>query len=81
VFAVWWCVDVALAWTVRADRLWLRLQRAGVHLLACVLFVVGAAREGELPLSRALGWTFVAIVALGLATWARQRFSGRAAPR
>ncbi|WP_066260499.1 hypothetical protein [Hydrogenophaga flava] len=69
VFAVWWCVDVALAWTVRPDRLWVRLQRAGVHLLAFVLFFMGAAREGELPVSRALGWGFVAVVAAGLIAW------------
>ena len=69
VFAVWWCVDVALAWTVRPDQLWVRLQRAGVHLLAFVLFFMGAAREGELPLSRALGWGFAAVVAAGLIAW------------
>lgn len=69
VFAVWWCVDVVLAWTVRPDRLWVRLQRAGVHLLAFVLFFMGAAREGELPVSRALGWGFAAVVAAGLIVW------------
>ncbi|MDQ7743290.1 hypothetical protein [Hydrogenophaga pseudoflava] len=70
VFAVWWCVDVALAWTARPDRLWVRLQRAGVHLLAFVLFFMGAAREGELAISRALGWGFTAVVAAGLIGWA-----------
>lgn len=69
VFAVWWCVDVVLAWTVRPDRLWVRLQRAGVYLLAFVLFFMGAAREGELPISRALGWGFAAVVAVGLIVW------------
>lgn len=75
VFAVWWCVDVALAWTVRPDRRWVRLQRAGVHLLAFVLFFVGAAREGELVLSRTLGWSFASVVGLGLAAWLWRRIS------
>ncbi|MFP8777027.1 hypothetical protein [Hydrogenophaga sp. RWCD_12] len=81
VFAVWWCVDVLLAWTVRPDRVWVRLQRAGVHLLAFVLFFMGAAREGELPVSRALGWSFSAVVALGLAAWALRRINRPAAAR
>lgn len=69
VFAVWWCVDVVLAWTVRPDWLWVRLQRAGVHLLAFILFFMGASREGELPVSRALGWGLAAAVAAGLVVW------------
>ncbi|GLS15849.1 hypothetical protein [Hydrogenophaga electricum] len=70
VFALWWCVDVLLAWTVRPGALWVRVQRAGVHLLAFVLFFMEAAREGELPVSRALGWGFTAVVVLGLVAWA-----------
>ena len=56
VFAVWWCVDVLLAWTLRSEAVWVRAQRWGVHLLAFVLFFMGAAREGELAASRTLGW-------------------------
>lgn len=79
-FALWWCVDVALAWTVRPDRGWVRWQRAGVHLLAFVLFFMGAAREGELQVSRALGWGFAAVVAAGLIVWGLG-FRRRAAAR
>lgn len=68
-FAVWWCVDVVLAWSMPPDRRWVRVQRIGVHLLAFVLFFMGAAREGELPLSRALGWTLAITVAVGLLLW------------
>lgn len=66
VFALWWITDVALAWTLRPDALWLRVQRVGVHLLAFVLFFMGAAREGELAASRALGWSMVVVVAAGI---------------
>jgi len=69
VFALWWLVDVILAWTWRTDAWWLRLQRLGVHLLAFVLFFMGAAREGELVASRALGWSMVVVVAAGLIAW------------
>lgn len=73
VFALWWVVDVVLAWTTRSDAVWLRLQRLGVHLLAFVLFFMGAAREGELAASRALGWSMAVIVAAGLITWLARR--------
>lgn len=73
-FAMWWCVDVVLAWTVVPDRRWVRWQRAGVHFLAFVLFFMGAAREGELHLSRALGWALAITVAAGLLIWARSAF-------
>lgn len=69
VFAIWWTLDVLLAWLVSPLLLWVRVERVGVHLLAVVLFFAGAAREGELPASRALGWLFVAIVIFGLAGW------------
>ncbi|MDD0837462.1 hypothetical protein PSQ40_02645 [Curvibacter sp. HBC61] len=67
VFAVWWTVDVLLAWCHAGRAPWLRWQRAGVHGLAFVLFFMGAAREGELPLSRLLGWGLAAGTAAGLA--------------
>jgi hypothetical protein len=69
VFALWWVLDVVLAWTTRTNAFWLRLQRLGVHLLAFVLFFMGAAREGELAASRALGWSMAVVVAAGLVSW------------
>lgn len=73
VFALWWVVDVVLAWVSRTDAAWVRLQRAGVHLLAFVLFFMGAAREGELVASRALGWSMAVVVAAGLVRWLVRR--------
>jgi hypothetical protein len=75
-FAVWWVLDVLIAWTLRCESAWVRAQRAGVHLLAFVLFFMGAAREGELPASRALGGalgvvTLLALIA-ALTTWWRK---------
>lgn len=69
VFAVWWTVDVCLAWLLVANPMWLRVQRAGVHLLAFVLFFMGAAREGELLASRGLGWTLAVATAMAAAVW------------
>jgi len=77
VFAVWWCVDVLLAWTLRSEAVWVRAQRWGVHLLAFVLFFMGAAREGELLWSRALGWSLAVCVALSLLWLAVHRFRRR----
>lgn len=69
VFAVWWVIDVMLAWLRDHRATWVRVQRWGVHLLAFVLFFMGAAREGELALSRALGWAMAVAVAAGLLAW------------
>lgn len=68
-FALWWVLDVALAWKLGSDAWWLRAQRAGVHLLAFLLFFMGAAREGELAASRALGWSMVVVVVAGIGAW------------
>lgn len=73
VFALWWVVDVVLAWTTRTEAVWLRLQRLGVHLLAFVLFFMGAAREGELAASRALGWFMAVVVTAGIIAWLVRR--------
>ncbi|MCD6667413.1 MAG: hypothetical protein LT081_15170 [Hydrogenophaga sp.] len=75
VFAVWWVIDVTLAWLRDPRTTWVRLQRWGVHLLAFVLFFMGAAREGELALSRALGWAMAVAVVAGLLAWLLQRRS------
>lgn len=74
VFAVWWCVDVALAWLYKGEPLWVRVQRWLVHALAFLLFFMGAAREGELLASRVLGWSFAALVvaAFGWKLWLRR---------
>ena len=69
VFAVWWVVDVLLAWFWRSDALWVRAQRVGVHLLAFILFFMGAAREGELLLSRVIGYTMAAVVLVAVLLW------------
>lgn len=69
VFAVWWVVDVLLAWFYRGDALWLRAQRVLVHVLAFILFFMGAAREGELLLSQAIGYTMGAAVLMAVLLW------------
>lgn len=80
-FGVWWCGDVLLAWTTRKPGRWIGVQRWGVHLLALLLFFMGAAREGELPLSRWLGWTMAAVVVAAFTGWITDRLrKGRPAP-
>lgn len=69
VFALWWCADVAIAWLIRSEAVWVRVERTLVHVLAFVLFFMGAAREGELIASRLLGWTMAGLVAAALAAW------------
>lgn len=39
---VWWGFDVALAWFVKSDRKWIRIQRALAHLFIFAAFVVTA---------------------------------------
>lgn len=68
VFAVWWCVDVLTALLWRSESAWVRVQRLLVHVLAFVLFFMGAAREGELVLSRLLGWGLALAVVAALAS-------------
>jgi hypothetical protein len=79
VFAIWWVVDVLLAWFWRSDALWLRAQRVGVHLLAFILFFMGAAREGELLLSRVIGYTMAAAVLGAVLIWLWRLRPGAAA--
>jgi hypothetical protein len=76
VFAVWWVVDVVLAWFWRSDALWVRAQRVLVHLLAFTLFFMGAAREGELLLSRVIGYTMAAAVLVAVLLWLWRLRSG-----
>lgn len=84
IFAIWWALDVILAWSLRPDAWWLRAQRAGVHFLAFVLFFMGAAREGELAVSRALGWTMAVVVGAGVIAWGlklRRKLPPRIGPK
>jgi hypothetical protein len=69
VFAAWWVVDVALAWFYRGDALWVRAQRVLVHVLAFILFFMGAAREGELLLSHVLGYGMSLAVGVAVMLW------------
>lgn len=69
VFFVWWVADVLLAWFHRSNAFWLRAQRVGVHLLAFILFFMGAAREGELLLSRVIGYSMAAAVLVAVLFW------------
>lgn len=73
VFAVWWCIDVGIAWFSRSEASWVKFQRVLVHMLAFVLFFMGAAHEGELLASRVLGWTMAMVVGLAALSWATAR--------
>lgn len=79
VFAVWWCIDVLLAWTLQREPWPVRVQRWLVHILAFILFFMGAAREGELVLSRVLGWGFAAVVGVAVAGEIWRRWGDRKA--
>jgi hypothetical protein len=63
VFTVWWGVDVLLAWLKTYENGFIRIQRVLVHLSAFILFLFGAAIEGEVDASRALG------IAMGVAVF------------
>ncbi|MDP2679137.1 MAG: hypothetical protein Q8O85_10505 [Rhodoferax sp.] len=77
VFTVWWVADVLLAWCYRHDAWWIRTQRVLVHLLAFVLFFMGAAKEGELVTSRALGIAMAVAVLLAVLARATQAMRRR----
>ena len=69
VLVVWWGVDVLLAWLSLSETALIRIQRAVVHLLAFVLFFAGSALEGEILLSRALGFLMGAAVLISFVLW------------
>ena len=77
VFAVWWGLDVLLAWAVARENLLIRIQRAVVHLLAAVLFIAGSAIEGEIWLSRALGYVLAGAVVVSIVVALVRRVKGR----
>src|ERR1041385_6988355 len=62
----WWALDVVLAWTVRAENLPIKIERTISHLLAAALFILGSAKEGEIWLSKALGFTMAGAIAIAL---------------
>ena len=73
VVALWWPVDVALAYARGEDALWIRIQRVALHLVVLILFVGGSLGTGELGLARALGLVLL-LGALGsLVRWAMTR--------
>jgi hypothetical protein len=73
VFALWWVADVVLLWKRREPTRWVEVQRVLVHVLAFILFFVGAAIEGELQISHALGFALGLAVAQSLVIWATRR--------
>ena len=66
-FTVWWGVDVLLAWMAVREGKLITIERWLVHLMAFILFFAGAALQGDLLLSRALGWAMLAAVAISVA--------------
>ena len=81
VFTLWWVMDVALAWLHRRPARWIEVQRVLVHVLAFVLFFMGAAREGELLTSRVLGYTLAAAVLVSVIGWLIGRWRARTSRR
>lgn len=77
IFTVWWVIDVLLAWLIQSEGIMVRVQRALVHLFAFVLFFAGSAIEGEIWLSKALGFAMAAAVLIAflirLTRWLKRR--------
>jgi len=64
---VWWGVDVLVAWLVKSENVWICMQRVLLHFAVFLLFLLGSALEGELFLSKALGFAMgAAVVASGI---------------
>jgi hypothetical protein len=72
IVTLWWGLDVLLAWLVRSENLWIRIQRVLVHLALFVLFFLGSAKEGELLLSKALGIAMAVAVLISFLIWIRR---------
>ena len=75
VFAIWWAIDVLLAWAMPRENRLIRIERTIVSLLAFVLFVAGSIREGEIWLSQAVGFVMAGAVAIAVLAWLWRRFS------
>ena len=69
IFIVWWGLDVLLAWLIQSETVWIRIQRALVHLFAFVLFFAGSALEGEIWWSKALGFAMGIAVLVSFLIW------------
>ncbi len=55
---IWWGVDVAIGLT-GAQKTWVTVQRAIIHILVLVLFVGGSAVKGETALVQLMGWALL----------------------
>jgi hypothetical protein len=73
IVTVWWGLDVLLAWVIKSERLWIRIQRVLVHLAIFVLFFLGSAKEGELWWSKALGIAMGVVVLISFLIWLTRR--------
>ena len=80
VFFGWWALDVLLAWSRAHESKPILVERWLVTLMAFALFFLGSAKEGEIVLSRALGWGMLAAVALCTISVAWRRMSKRRLP-
>lgn len=80
VFAVWWAIDVLLAWAIQRENRIIRIERAIVSLLAFVLFVAGSVIEGEILLSKAVGFVMAGAVAIAVLAWLGRRLSTASRP-
>ena len=69
VFAAWWGLDVLLVWIVPRESRFIKLERAVIYMMAAALFVAGSAIEGEIWLSKAIGFISGGAVALSLLVW------------
>jgi len=73
IVTVWWGLDVLMAWLIKSERLWIRIERALIHLLVFALFFLGAAKEGERMLSKALGIAMGVAVLISFLIWVIRR--------
>lgn len=73
IVTVWWGLDVLLAWLTVSERLWIRIERALIHLLVFVLFFLGSAKEGERTESKALGIAMGVAVLASFLIWLTRR--------
>lgn len=73
IVTIWWGLDVLLAWIIKSEGLWIRIQRVFVHLAIFTLFFLGAAKEGELWWSKALGIAMGAAVLISFLIWFTHR--------
>lgn len=73
VLALWWLMDVALAWRARIEGGWVKMQRVFVHFATFVLFFGGSTIKGELLTIKGLGLVMAAGMIIGGAVAFRRR--------